>query len=150
MARVQPAQPGSFAPARPTKEQKAEAAKVAHAHNLHETALMLGRLKTLPEVRGRLEEQSKRWGLAEPQALVAEVLRWWLRPVCPACNGTKFDTVPGTARLSARACKACRGLGHLPVPGGAGGWRLASFIDECVHSARGDIGARLRSRMGRA
>ena len=123
--------------------------KAAHAHNLHETGLMLGRLKSLPGVREQVAIQAQAWGAADPQTVAAEVVRWWLSQVCQECHGTKFEHVPGTGRLSAKQCKACRGSGLAPVPGGDLGKRLANWLDECVHAGRDGIKKRLRNIMDR-
>jgi hypothetical protein len=118
--------------------------KAAHAHNVHETALMLGRLKTLPSAREQLTIQALKWGIADAQDVAAKLLQWWLSQVCPECHGTKFEPVAGTGRLSAKACKICRGTGLAQIPCGESGRRLANFMDGCLHAARRDIGRRLR------
>ena len=124
--------------------------KAAHAHNLHETGLMLGRLKSLPGVREQVAIQAQAWGAADPLATASEVVRWWLSQVCQECHGTKFEHVPGTGRLSAKACRVCRGSGLAPVPGGELGKRLANWLDMCVQLGRNGIKTRLRNFMDRA
>lgn len=119
--------------------------KAAHAHNLHETGLMLGRLKALPAVREQIAVQAQVWGGADPLKVAAEVVRWWLAQVCQECHGTKFDAVPGTGRLSAKACRACRGTGLAPVPCGELGKQLANWMDECLHAGRDSIRKRLHN-----
>ena len=121
--------------------------KAAHAHNMHETGLMLGRLKSLPGVREQVAIQAHTWGAADPQTVAAEVVRWWLSQVCQECHGTKFEVVVGTGRLSARHCKACRGSGLAPVPGGELGRRLANFMEDCIQRGRHSIKKRLRNFM---
>ncbi|AVS82167.1 hypothetical protein C8244_14795 [Paracidovorax avenae] len=108
-------------------------------------AQVLARLKTLPQVREQLAAQATRWRIDAPHSVATAVLYWWLQPTCSACEGRKFESVPGTARLSSRACKACAGTGLSRVPHGEAGRRMANFIDDCVHRARQSIGNRLHS-----
>ena len=121
--------------------------KAAHAHNVHETALMLGRLKSLPSAREQVAIQALKWGFADAQDVAAKLLQWWLSQVCPACHGTKFETVAGTGRLSAKACKACRGSGLAPIPCGEAGRRLANWMDDCLQRGRASMVSRLRGTM---
>lgn len=126
------------------REARHAAAQVAHAHNLHETGLLLGKLKTLPDVRAQLAVELSTWRCEDPAGVAVAVVRWWLHQCCPACEGRKFERV-GADRLSGKACKTCGGTGLSRVPHGETGKRLASFIEECVCSARGAIGGRLRN-----
>lgn len=50
-----------------TKEQRVAAAKEAAEFNLHETGLLLGKLKALPEVRKQAVLQGMKWGMGAPQ-----------------------------------------------------------------------------------
>lgn len=123
--------------------------KAAHAHNLHETALMLGRLKAMPSVREQLTIQALKWNIADAEDVAAKLVQWWLSQVCPVCHGTKFETVAGTGRLSAKVCKSCRGTGLAEIPCGAAGRRMANFMDDCLQRGRASMTARLRHTMGR-
>lgn len=49
-----------------TKEQRTAASKEAFAFNLHETGLLLGKLKALPEVRAQSVMQGMKWGMGAP------------------------------------------------------------------------------------
>lgn len=49
-----------------TKEQRTAAAKEAAEFNLHETGLLLGKLKALPEVRAQAVMQAMKWGMGAP------------------------------------------------------------------------------------
>lgn len=131
------------------REQRQAAAQKAHAFNLHETGLLLGKLKTLPAVRRELELQLTAWGVAEPATVGVGVLRWWLSQTCPACEGRKFEVVAGTARLAGKMCKACGGAGTSRVPHGEAGKRLANWMDGAVQIARARIAQGLRNSMGR-
>lgn len=48
-----------------TKEQRAAAARQAFAFNLHETGLLLGKLKALPDVRAQAIMQAMKWGMGQ-------------------------------------------------------------------------------------
>jgi len=47
--------------------------------------------------------------------LVADILSWWLDPVCGYCEGRMFVKVEDAARLSTVACESCHGAGHRPL-----------------------------------
>lgn len=111
----------------------------------HEVALMLGRLKAMPSVREQIRIQALKWNIADAEDVAARLVQWWLSQVCPECRGTKFEVIAGTGRLSAKACRVCRGSGVAPVPSGQAGRRLANWMEECLHAARQDIGKRLRA-----
>lgn len=118
--------------------------KAAHRHNLHETALMLGRLKAMPSVREQVRIQALRWNMEGATDIAARMVQWWLCQVCPECHGTKFIAATGTGRLTARACGTCKGTGLAEIPCGAAGRRLANWMDETLHAGRRDISRRLR------
>ena len=135
-----------FTPAgKTTKEQRAHAARQAHAFNLHETGLLLGKLKALPDVRTQTTLQLVKWGVAEAETKGMQVIRWWLQQNCPTCNGTKFQVVPGTHRHNGKACATCGGTGLREIPNGQEGRRVANWMDQCVERARASIGRRLRA-----
>ncbi|MDN8617851.1 hypothetical protein [Variovorax ginsengisoli] len=57
-----------FLPAgKASKEERAAAAKQAFAFNLHETGLLLGKLKALPDVRAQATLQGMKWGFGVSQ-----------------------------------------------------------------------------------
>lgn len=122
----------------------------AQAWHRHEAGLLLGKLKTLPAVRGQVEEHLKSWGMAEPATQVAAVLLWWLDQTCHACHGTKYEVVAGTNRQSGRLCRCCQGSGLMPVPHGQDGKRLANWLDGCTQLARTQISKSLHGRRIRA
>lgn len=112
---------------------------------LHEQKLQLGKLKTLPDVRGQLVMWSKVKGMgSDPQTLVANTLMWWLDPTCHVCHGRRWQVVEGTPSLSERACEACKGVGSRPRPGGMEGGVLMAYIDHCISEARVSMRRRLR------
>lgn len=135
----------------PTEKQVSQLAhERAHAYNLHETGLLLQKLKTLPEVRTMLVTRAISMGIVGADEKTARVIRWWLNQACQACGGTKFEVVPGTNRLGAEHCGKCKGTGLQKVPCGEEGRKLASYIDECLQAARDSIRRRLRKTMGRS
>lgn len=106
---------------------------------LHETALTLGRLKTLPEARARLIAHVELWKrpVESPADLVADVLMWWLDSVCPVCHGAERD------RHGKAVCPSCRGSGRRKLPQGEAGRKLANLIDDSLSAARTSIKKRL-------
>lgn len=124
---------------------KAAAEKMACDHNAQVAKYLMGRLKTLPEVREQLALQMAKWKAQDAEQVASAVLRWWLSPNCHACQGRKFEVIPDTGRLSNKQCKPCRATGKLEVPHGEAGRRLANWMDMCVQLARTSIGKRLHS-----
>lgn len=107
--------------------------------------LMMGKLKALPQARQMMARQMTFWGVADAEAKAGSIIRWWLRPLCPQCHGTKEKVVPGSNRQSGRPCNACDGVGTTRIPHGQEGRRLANYLDECVVQAQKSIGKRLRN-----
>ena len=109
---------------------------------LHEVALMLGKLKTLPEARARLLEHVSLWKrpVESPQDLVADVIMWWLDSVCPVCHGVMRDR----AMHNRAVCPSCKGIGKRKLPQGEAGRKLANLIDDSLSAARTSIKKRLR------
>jgi hypothetical protein len=116
----------------------------AQAWLLHEQKILMGKLKTLPSVRGQVEQHLMQWGYAEPASKSAAVLLWWLDQTCHHCHGTKYEIVPGTNRQSGKLCRTCQGSGLMPVPHGQDGRRLANWLDGCTQLARTQISKHLR------
>ncbi len=128
------------------KAGRHQAGILARKHNLHETGLMLGKLKSLPGARTMLANQLTYWGAQDAETTAVAVLRWWLNPVCHECNGTKYEVVPNTGRLSAKACKGCDATGLARIPRGQEGRRLANWVEMAIQHSRNSISKRLRNR----
>lgn len=109
-----------------------------------DAALFVGRLRSLPSVRAQLAMQLAKWDAPDAYALSLALLAWWLKRVCSKCHGRGFDVVPGTARLSAKQCRACDASGEARVPGSEVGKRAAIWLDDCVQQGRQSIRQRLR------
>lgn len=107
--------------------------------------LLVGQLKTLPDVRRELAIQLKAWGHDKPDEGALSIIAWWLHRVCGKCEGRGFEVAPGTARLSAKGCKSCCATGEARVPQGEMGKRAANYMDECLQIAR----ARMHKSLGR-
>ena len=118
----------------------AAAAKTAEEWHVHEIRLMLGRLKTLPAIRGILIDLAIRIKAPNPQEVVAEVLTWWLDPVCPVCHGEERDrTTHGKAM-----CPVCKGKGERKLPQGEIGKRLSNLIDDSVEAWKNSMRKRFK------
>lgn len=125
-------------------QRKHKAHQIAHDWYLHEVALLLGKLKTLPVVRYQLSMQASKWEIEDPERTACAVLLWWLDHVCPECQGRKEEIIPDSPSLSGRACQVCRGSGERPLPYWGDGRRLLNHIEGCIGSARVSIRQRLR------
>lgn len=91
---------------------------------------MMGRLKSLPDVRSQLAEVAKSMRIENPEVVASHVINYWLSQNCPVCTGRGETVVPDTPKLSGRACPRCHGLQRLPMPYGSQGRRLAVVLDE--------------------
>lgn len=111
---------------------------------IHEVKILLGKLKTLPEVRQQVAIQAAKWMAPDPLDTAAAVVAYWLDQTCHVCEGRKFQSIPGTPGLSIKHCQACQGTGLGKVPHGPDGRKLLNWIDECVHCAQASIKHRLR------
>lgn len=109
-----------------------------------DAALFVGRLRTMPDVRRQVALQLTAWGHDKPEETALAIIAWWLKRACGKCHGRGFDVVPGTARLSAKQCRACDATGEARVPGGEVGKRAAIWLDDCVQRGRQSIRQRLR------
>lgn len=114
----------------------------AIARRWHEAECLkaYSRLKSLHRVRdGLVDVLSGR--VKDPVQKVMALLAWWLDHVCPVCNGTRRELMPGQKSLSERACRSCRGTGERALPHGEEGRVIERAIEECVHKANRQISA---------
>ncbi|CAM4393778.1 hypothetical protein COAQ111491_21505 [Comamonas aquatilis] len=110
---------------------------------LKETMRML---KMLPEVRLHLQLTAALDQCPETESVCCAVLLHWLKPVCAACSGRKFQLSPRAGELSSVACRFCGGSGHGKVPGGEHGRKLLTYMEDCVGRARQGIRSRLHGK----
>lgn len=111
--------------------------------NLEENKLRFQRLKTLGTVRAGLAYWVHEKGWEGGEHLVAAVLRHYLSPNCPACNGSGLQMVPGTlGREAKKRCRKCENnevRGKRNVPHGGRGKRLLDHMQTCVTTAARDL-----------
>jgi hypothetical protein len=111
--------------------------------NLEENKLRFQRLKTLTWVRSGLVYWAHEREWEEAEHIVASVLRYFLSPNCPACNGSGLQMVPGTlGRDAKRVCKECRDnklRGKRNVPHGGRGRKLLDHLQACIGTAVRDL-----------
>ncbi|MGJ7490218.1 hypothetical protein [Variovorax sp. ZT4R33] len=112
----------------------------AIARRWHEAECLnaYSRLKSLHRVRdGLVDVLNGR--VKDPVPKVMALLAWWLDHICPTCNGTRRELMPGQKRLSDRACRSCGGTGERVLPYGADGRVIERAIDDCIGKARQQI-----------
>jgi hypothetical protein len=119
---------------------RAEAAKWLE----HEHKILLGKLKTLPEVRGALTDWCDRQDYKNPTEKAMIALMWWLDPTCNVCHGRKFETIKDTPTLSGRRCPVCQGSGLRSSGSGVELPVLVGYIGDCVNAARAQMSGKLR------
>lgn len=102
-------------------------------------------LKTLPNIREQVGLQAAKWGIERPHEVSLAVVAHWLDKNCNACQGRKFQSVPGTPSLSAKHCKTCHGSGESRLRYGNDAKRLITFMDDCVSRAQQSIKKRLHN-----
>jgi hypothetical protein len=122
------------------REARSEAARWL----LHEQKIMMGKLKTLPEVRRALLFWLNENGIPEPDKTASETLSWWLDATCRHCHGRRWEEIKDTGRLGNVACPACRGSGERQRPGGLQTNLVLVFLDDCVNRARASMKTKLR------
>lgn len=135
--------PKGCPPDRRAAMQLTEAHQTAAQWYRHEVGLLLGRLKTLPDVRAQVTLKAEEIGCGRPADVASKVILWWLTRLCPVCNGTKFEVAAGTGRQTGRVCGTCKGTGETQIPCFQPGRELATYIDDCVSRARQDIRTKL-------
>lgn len=122
-----------------------KAARVQAARWLeHEHKILVGKLKTLPEVRSALTAWVQSQRIAEHQTVAAETLMWWLDATCRHCHGRKWEIIKDTGRLSDKVCPSCRGSGERQRPGGVWTNQVLVYLDDCVNVGRASMKQRLR------
>jgi hypothetical protein len=118
---------------------RAEAERHAQAWYTSERLRIVSCLKSLPAARDGLTEAAWLKGVDNARGKVLSVLAWWLDPVCPVCNGRRYKTMPGTARLSNRICpvdSGCGGTGERVLPHGLDGRLIEGLMIEFIYRAR--------------
>jgi len=135
---------GNLRPSAVVSQMAAEAQ--AKAWYVAEVELLLGKLQSFRAAKNHLIAYLGSWS-SHPEPMVkqisVEALVWWLDKQCKVCNGTKYETVPGSNRQSDRPCKACRGSGEAKIPRAESGRMLVTYLDDCVQIARTSIKNRL-------
>lgn len=129
----------------------AGAQRAARDWHMHEVKIMMGKLKTLPDVRHHLAMWAGLQMIENPDHRVAEILMWHLDHQCPACEGRAKELIPNTPSLSHRDCKVCRGTGETRIPSQQGdeqylheSKKLLRYINDCVKTGRTSLKQRLR------
>lgn len=123
------------------------AKRQAHEWHVHELGLLFQKLKTLGEVRVLMAEFAWLVKIDDPHTKAAGVVSWWLHHTCPACNGGRWELIPGTNRHSSRACGECKGSGDAPIPFGMIGRRLLGELEEAINEARSSMGSATSNRV---
>lgn len=106
--------------------------KIALAETYYrQMAEAVARLHQLPAIVAQLTMQAAIWDMEDADAKAAAVVRFWLDPICKACEGRGAPLIPGTNVKAAVACSECRGKGETRPPYGEEGKRLACHLDLC-------------------
>ena len=125
-------------------EDRAAARRQAGEWYLHDQALRMQRLKTLPEVRHQLNMWAWASDIPHPTDVVAGALQWWLTKRCGVCHGQKWQLIPGTGRLSQLPCEPCEGTGKPVKPDGALTTMVVLYIGECIAASRDTMTKKLQ------
>lgn len=128
------------------KQNLVAAHQDAEAWHVHELKLMLGRLKSLPDVREQLTIMAHQFGMEHPQEVAVGVLAWWVDSVCGMCHGQQRQQIKDAPTQAGAVCPACRGSGRRKLPYGEAGRKIEGFIEDCLYRARQSIGKRLHCR----
>lgn len=98
-------------------------------------------LKTLPKLTNPhfgLIAWLAAHGAVSTEAVLVDVLCWYVDRQCPACSGTKWAVAAGTNRQTGKVCSGCSGAGVLPIPHGRLGKDVVWHMEDCVNAARGN------------
>lgn len=133
---------------RVTDADRDEARRQAGEWYLHEHAMRLQRLKSLPAVRDQLALWAAASSIRDPLDVVSGAIQWWLNSRCHVCHGLRWQLIPGTPKLSSRPCQACNGSGTREMPHGVATRLVLHYISDCVNAARDSMKVRLRSTIG--
>lgn len=122
-----------------------EARAIADAWHRQELVKLAGKLKSL----GAAREAVMAWAEAHKigRQVALDCLHWWLDSTCGTCDGTKFQPVPGTRRLSNKHCPACRGSGQRHIPHGNDGRWMLEAMDRATASVAAGLAQRLKASM---
>lgn len=105
---------------------------------------LFSQLRSLESVVYGVEMQAQHWEISTPREKSIAVVLHWLDSTCKECGGTKYQRIANTPYTSSKVCKCCRGIGIVKIPFNDDGKRLASYMDDCLNSARISIKKRLR------
>ena len=128
--------------AKPEHQDHRAAKQQAAEWLLHEQKILMGKLKTLPEVREQLRLRSEKTG--HPVETYMAALLWWMDSMCHACHGRRWEVIPGTPTLSDRACPVCKGSGERPKPNGLETMAVVDYLNQCIYAARDSMRKKLR------
>ena len=85
----------------------------------------------------------------EQHELAERILRAWVAPTCPSCDGRGHQKITGTPIMSDDPCHVCNGSGRLSIDYGLKGasrqvaHAVAIWMDRQAHSAGAGIHAKL-------
>lgn len=91
----------------------------------------LAQLHDLPAIASQLTLRAVTWDMEDADAKAAAVLRYWLDPVCKACEGRGAPLIAGTNQASPHKCQDCHGRGRTLPPYEEDGKRLTAYLDQC-------------------
>lgn len=120
-------------------------AGLSRAPSQTDLRLLIGKLKSLADVRREATRQANTWRMVDPESTVIAVVLYWLDQRCKACGGLGAKAIPGTPVLHAKPCHKCRGSGKTITPYGDDGKRLANYFDDCVSKTRQSMKKRLHN-----
>lgn len=118
---------------------------LAYAWHRQELVKLAGKLKSL----GTAREAVMAWAEAHKigRQVALDCLHWWLDQTCGTCDGTRYQPVPGTRRLSGKHCPACRGTGQRHIPHGKDGRWMLDAMDRATASVAAGLAQRLKVSM---
>lgn len=71
-----------------------------------------------------------------------DVLAWWVKPACPACDGLKWEKYSNAPVLSEVPCSACGGTGKRQLKSELAKW-MAAELEALASKATDHIKAKL-------
>lgn len=80
-------------------------------------------------VRLQCREQDPKPTERQQHDLAERILSAWVSPICPACSGRRYQTIPGTPHMSDKVCNTCAGAGNLSIDYGLRGAARVVALD---------------------
>lgn len=98
----------------------------------------------LAAVSRKVRSEKLKMSEREAHDLSEHILRGWVFPSCPSCDGRGYKKIAGAPILEQEPCGVCKGVGRLPIEYGLNAQKssvardTAAWLDRCAAQAMSD------------